>query len=530
MSVTNWTRIEPDIFTGDPQKDLALGITAEVADPLWLLGRQWQMSEWQGEDAGSPVSAQASATSYAIDSLGFGGTTIPYQAASTPTDTVVEHDGSRADVAMRAAGGRAFLDALLEYTVGAYENTAKSTYGFTTQDATNVLETVLIAASGVDGDRVLAAVTASQIAQALNVSQADTPNFNAAVQEWTAWYGPRATAAADPAWQSDRLEYQFSMSAAVKEGRVTLTGPEHHGGRIDWDTFTASAFASESAGGQPAQPVVTPLTAMPALLQIPGMPSPWFWEVEDAATDAARIEAGPSDTARLLLIEAALAYAPDWFLLSLRLPVASLSKIDSLQMTDTFGITTVIRAVDEVRPDANWCLWKLTQGDGRLSYLLLPPPNVSFLTSEPVEEVAMVRDEAADLAWALHRVPAVPAQATPVQSGEGDLIYVPTTPLPDQRVPLVLTESADGRFLVDCQMVNRPPNVPTELMPAGFRVRDEEVPDEGLVLRRRFELGRTPDGVLRLWVSRETAPGARMPASGLRFDAMDAGEASTHET
>lgn len=47
------------------------------------------------------------------------------------------------------------------------------------------------------------------------------------------------------------------------------------------------------------------------------------------------------------------------------------------------------------------------------------------------------------------------------------------------------------------------------------------MPDEGLTLRRRYELGRTPDGVLRLWVSREAAPGARMASSGLRFDAMN---------
>jgi hypothetical protein len=525
MSVTTWTRIEPDILTGDPQKDLALGIAAEIADPLWLLGRQWQMGEWQGEDAGSPVSAQISATSYLIDSLEIGSKTIPYQSASTPADTLVEHDGGRTDLAMRAAGGRTFFDALAENNASAYQSAAKSAFGFAAGDGGSVLGAVLIAASGVDGDKLLAAVNAGTIAQVLNVAAGDATNFNTAVKNWTAWYGPRATVAANPAWQTDRLEYQFSMSAAVKEGRVTLSAPEHHGGRIDWDTFSASTFGA--TGSRAPQPMVTPLTSMPALLRIPGMPSPWFWEVEDPAVDTSRIEAGPSDTARLLLIEAALAFAPDWFLHSLRLPVASLSRIDSLQMSDTFGITTTIRPADEVRPDASWCLWKVTQGDGRLDYMLLPPPGIGFLTSEPVEEVAMVRDEAADMAWALHRVPANATQATPVESGEGDLIYVPITALPDERVPLVLSESADGRFLVEAQMVNRPANAATELMPAGFRVRDEEVPDEGLTLRRRFELGRTPDGVLRLWVSREAAPGARMPASGLRFDGMDAGDAAT---
>jgi hypothetical protein len=527
MSVTIWTRIEPDIMTGDPQKDLALGIAAEIADPLWMLGRQWQMGEWQGEDGGSPVSSHVSASSYAVDSLRIGSKTIPYQAASTPTDTLVEHDGGPADVAMRAAGGQAFLDILAENKSGAYQSAAKSAFGFGSQDAASVLETVLIAASGVDGDKVLAAADSGKIAETLKVAAGDTQNFNTAVNAWIAWYGPRARAVVNPSWQADRLEYQFSMSASAKEGRLTLSAPEHHGGRIDWDTFTTSLPASGSVGGAAPQPVVTPLTAMPALLQIPGMPSPWFWEVEDPAADASRIEAGPSDTARLLVIEAALAFAPDWFLLSLRLPMASLSTIDSLQMTDTFGVTTTIRAAEEVRPDPNWCLWKVTQGSGRLGYLLLPPPGISFLASEPVEEVAMVRDEAANLAWALHRVPLNPAQVAPLASGLGDLIYVPMTALSDQRAPLVLTESADGRFLVEGQLVNRPANTPTTLMPSGFRVRDEEVPDEGLTLRRRFELGRTPDGVLRLWVSRETAPGARMPSSGLRFDVLDPGDAAT---
>jgi hypothetical protein len=529
MSLTTWTRIEPDVYTGDPQKDLALGIAAELADPLWLLGRQWQMGEWQGEDAGSPVSAQVSATSYAIDSLSIGGKSVAYQAASTPTDTLVEHDGGGADLALRATGGRVFLAALEEHSLVGYEARARAAYAFPADAARSVLETLLVGAGGVDGDKVLAEVASSQIAQTLNIAVPDLPNFNLAIGQWTEWYGARAAPAPNPAWQTERLEYQFSMSAALPEGRVTLSAPEHHGGRIDWDTFNASAFVAP-ADGAPAVGSVTSLTALPALLQIPGMPSPWFWEVEDGASDAARIEAGPSDTARLLLIEAALAFSPDWFLLSLRLPVGSLSKIDSLQLTDTFEITTTIRAAEEVRPDPNWSLWKLTQGDSKLGYLLLPPPNISFLTSEPVEEIAVVRDEAANLAWALRRVPATAARVIPLESGEGDLLYVPITPMADERVPLVLIEATDGRFLTEAQLVNQPANIATELLPAGFRVRDEEVPDEGVTLRRQFELGRTPDGVLRLWVSRQATPGARAPASGLRFDALDAGATESQET
>jgi hypothetical protein len=179
-----------------------------------------------------------------------------------------------------------------------------------------------------------------------------------------------------------------------------------------------------------------------------------------------------------------------------------------------------------VRPHDGWALWRVTQGTGELPYLLLPPTDAEFLSGLPIEEVAMVRDEAANLAWALHTIPAgaAPVLATPA-SGAGDLIYVPITPLPDARVPLVLGESAAGRFLTAGHMVNQSAAAPTALIPANFRLRDEELPDEGLILRRRFKLGRTPDGVLRLWIARSKDPGARLPTSGLDFDRLNAGDA-----
>ncbi|RPI91913.1 MAG: hypothetical protein EHM39_14105, partial [Chloroflexi bacterium] len=40
------------------QRDLTRGFRAEIADPAWFLGRQWQMGEHQGENAASPVLVQ----------------------------------------------------------------------------------------------------------------------------------------------------------------------------------------------------------------------------------------------------------------------------------------------------------------------------------------------------------------------------------------------------------------------------------------------------------------------------------------
>src|SRR5262245_66256589 len=48
-----WTRLEPQSRSGDPTP----GLEARVHDPLWLLARQWQFGEFQGEDAGTPLTA-----------------------------------------------------------------------------------------------------------------------------------------------------------------------------------------------------------------------------------------------------------------------------------------------------------------------------------------------------------------------------------------------------------------------------------------------------------------------------------------
>src|SRR5262245_47732381 len=53
--LTMWSRLE-----GQPRAaNFDRALRAEVRDPLWMLTRQWQMGEFQGDDAGSPITAKA---------------------------------------------------------------------------------------------------------------------------------------------------------------------------------------------------------------------------------------------------------------------------------------------------------------------------------------------------------------------------------------------------------------------------------------------------------------------------------------
>src|SRR3954451_21728333 len=53
-TVTLWNRLE-----GRPRAEkFDRALRAEVRDALWMLTRQWQMGEFQGDDAGSPIGAK----------------------------------------------------------------------------------------------------------------------------------------------------------------------------------------------------------------------------------------------------------------------------------------------------------------------------------------------------------------------------------------------------------------------------------------------------------------------------------------
>src|SRR5262245_21180809 len=53
-SITSWLRLEPR----NRDVEMNSSLRACIYDPLWMLTRQWQFGEFQGEDNGSPVIAR----------------------------------------------------------------------------------------------------------------------------------------------------------------------------------------------------------------------------------------------------------------------------------------------------------------------------------------------------------------------------------------------------------------------------------------------------------------------------------------
>lgn len=97
-SITSWVRLEPRCR----DDDLNEAVHARIYDPLWMLARQWQAAEFQGEDTGSPVLARWRADSAPITRYYAGAikkdtnVSAPrYDAKTMPLETLVERQPLR---------------------------------------------------------------------------------------------------------------------------------------------------------------------------------------------------------------------------------------------------------------------------------------------------------------------------------------------------------------------------------------------------------------------------------------------------
>src|SRR4051812_31046102 len=97
-SITSWTRLE----VRSRQADMRVSLSARVFDPLWLLARQWQVGEFQGEDAGMPVLARVRSQTTMLSRIHLGA--IPpntttaaagYDPQRMPLEVMVERQRTR---------------------------------------------------------------------------------------------------------------------------------------------------------------------------------------------------------------------------------------------------------------------------------------------------------------------------------------------------------------------------------------------------------------------------------------------------
>ncbi len=564
-----WTRLEPQSTTGDPRP----GIEARVHDPLWLLARQWQLGEFQGEDAGTPITVRVVSQTQAVDRWAPAGVRAGRSISQTPQDLLdplIEREpvteaspGFRA----RAEAGAALLASLDE---AGFADSRASIVGRCALD--------LDPLSHPDGahaqldpqfQRLVRLLGATPMADAERFARAfeaagDLPDWltaadvarhaplRAVIDPWLAWYRSEVSPlpGGEDCWRGERLEYQFNVGV----GATVLAAPEHGGGDIDWISFDpapdvpldAPAGAEPGAVLEPgegavpggASRVVQTVLATP--LRYPGMPADRFWEMEDAQVNVGAIEAEPWDLARLLVAEFALTCGNDWLVVPVDVPFGSLTTLESVTYTNNFGERYRVQPTTQASPDGRWRMFTIAGRSGdALDGLLVPPGAVTVQDGPAIEEVLFLRDEMANMVWAVERAVQGPSGAArdrareredvppfgagPVESAQLD--YQLQSGVPARWIPF-LPRSAGYRAVDLVQgRITRPDGTP--VMPLGrilaradlASLRDAEVPREGVLVRRVPSMTRRADGTVLRWVTRRVNVGRGEGASNLAFDA-----------
>ena len=564
-SLTIWSRLEVQPTT----PDYAPALEARVADPLWMMARQWQFGEFQGEDAGSPVEVRLEANQSIIERFhpgAFGadpaGAARDYDPVAAPLEALVEaEDPADAGLIFAAWSGQQFLRMLAASGL-ADTFSGDAQFAFVAPPGISIdLDragsdwAAIAPGRTIDGNKLATAIAA---AGGVPAGVADAAGLKDVCLSWLDWYRGGLGAPQASSWQPNRLEYAYAASAGKSRAEQVLTATEYTDGRLDWYGFDLSNTPSLGGTHDRRQLRFNPM--LPTAARFGGMPADRYWEFEDGRVNLAQVSAGPTDIGRLLLLEFALAYGNDWFLIPVELPVGALFQMTKFQVTDTFGQpSNLLRAANAA--GESWRMFEMTAAPGsNPDSFLLAPAIDARLEGDPIEEVALFRDEMANMAWAVERKVQGP-MGTPIDryreaslvagsqrlsdlSGVApELIYRVATTVPEHWIPLVPVPK-QGRLLAEfgielerrAMLRHLPDGSVQPIQPKGILIRtdvskaaadeppirleDEEVPRDGALLTRSAQFTRWTGGERLHWIGRRKTAGKGEGASGLRYDIL----------
>ena len=569
-SVVTWSRLEP--LTLSP--DLTPALQALVGDPLWLLARQWQFDELRGEDGGTPISAVVEVDHARLSRLRPGPLATQGTKAvnllddDVPLEPLVEAEAvDRPADRIRAQAGLQLLRMLAAAGLEQLRPKVVQRWAFEAaqvrdDDPAGSARAAVLAGRVPDAERIetelapLLGATGplTRLPQGFTVPGGGAPKARRVLADWLRWYRAYlAPPAGGSSWNPSRQEYAFATQAELPSGRAVLASSEYTSGRLDWTDFDA---VDGNLGATPAGRKGANLrrVLIPAQARFPGMPADRLWTFEDARVYLGGIEAGPTDLARMALVEFSLTFGVDWFVLPIDLPGGSVVRVTKLTVRDTFGFPV---EVGPARQPNGWSMFSLADSRDtttRAEVFVVPPVVPHTLESDPIEEVALFRDEMANLVWGVERIVQGASgepvnrgrlasrvsvrQQVPDDLGDAAIVYRLMSPVPDHWVPFVAVPMRGGpagaielerrpllHFRDDGTTdVTHPQGVLLRTAPKAnpktdrLRLAEEEVPRDGAVVTRRYQLARTPDGGTTLWIGRRKTVGQGEGWSGLRFD------------
>ena len=594
-AITTWNRLESRPRT----QNFDRALRAEVRDALWMLTKQWQMGEFRGSDAGSPVFAKVLLSTTRLTKYRAANGAAQLFDASTPLEARVE----RRPVPLHRQQQSIALDLRLVMArqwfaliadVANYRAAFTTAYPIARPDPTQAKDVEVcahpevwetyqaVAGRAMDGGALLEYLLADPLHHAYDgvagIASGDQAALDQRAQKFIAWANRFLTvpaSSADDAWVPDHLDYQFAASAPMPDGteKVYVAG-DYASGRLDWYSLDVDA-GSQTLGSVPGSettglPPDKPFTTIPIPVSFSGMPNTRWWTFEDHATNFGDIDASTTDLAKLLFMEFALVYSNDWFVIPCTLPSGSLARVRGMAVTNVFGERLWVEAADEGADEA-WGRWSMftnntlngTAGSSSADTTLLMLPTLASVQYGPLqEEVFLVRDEVANMAWGVEKtIPMasgisrpgsevakqtfnylqslIPGGASPPALAAA-VRYQAMNSVPENWIPFIPVHVPDNNRQIQLQRAAMPRILEGDASPAQkvqpltsllrqgldltpaqtFFVHEEEVPRAGTRLTEYYARARWTQGQVYTWLRAQKQTGRGEAASSLGFDQL----------
>ncbi len=597
-TVTVWNRLEGRARG----QNFTRALKAEVRDALWFISRQWQMGEFIGDDAASPVLAKAHLRTTMLNKYQAGSEPAEEIENDVPLETKVENQripfaqaGMAISLDLRLLMGRQWLRLVATFDPD-LKNEYIAQYGIARPDPDAEADARICA--HVKAWQQVAAVAGRCMdgyafyeylntpASPAHRASDDIPGVTTEAarleldglatrfQEWYEHLFYQPLHRNNASWRPAYLEHQFACSAPAGDTEKVLVADEYYHGHLDWynlDIARAATTLELELGDEPPAAAEDAITHsfIPTSVRFGGMPHPRWWQFEDWKTDLGFVKPDTPDLNKLLVLDFMLIYSNDWFVVPFTLPTGSIAEVAGLMVTDVFGQSTWITAAGS-GSDEDWQRWSMygmnvrgTEDVPADTSLALLPVARKVLEGKPLEELYLLRDEVANMVWAVEsQVPLVTGRsksgkeagyelraklqqlldrtnppAAPI-TYQAPIRYQIVNSVPEEWIPLVPVHLDGSNREIQLQRAALPrilrndPGKPrrieprTSLMREGLErtpkeayfIHEEEVSRAGAKVHSSFQRTRWYDGRVYTWLGIRKQVGRGSGSSGLAFD------------
>ncbi|QGY44860.1 hypothetical protein GM418_14640 [Maribellus comscasis] len=551
-------RLEGRSRSGDDES----GLEMRTADPLWMLGRQWQFGEFKGEDNGSPVSANANFRKEMLNFYSFLNSESKKEIGNVPLEARVEAMETRpVNLRDNVRIGQKFEELIkTNFSTSESENfiTKLRTEFPLNQDEKTDQKSQrffnLMVGNVINGGSLWESILKNKF------PTGDLTALETVTNKLKNWYQELYLPAGEKSsWQSKNLVHQFNVHG---EKEIQLNAPDYQSGHLDWYSFDDSKI-----GVNPTENASDSDGFMPVRVSFAAMPDKRLYAFEDSKLDLSGMEVDQSDLVKLMIIDFSLVSDNDWFSIPFEMKAGEICWINYITVRDVFGVTTTINNDKNTGQflDANplkvWDAFKIRPSDllrerGKNNrelykkeeqFIYLPPVTTFRQESRPLEEVLFLRDEYANMVWGIEKI-VCNKLGKPVNGYDYHLeingpfinpekretampqfrlaTQVPTNWIP--YLPFHIENNDSNIELRRAVMLrNEADTEPADIEPLSilaqndlFSIREEAIPRAGVRVQLTRQRVRGADGKTYIWLGRKVLAGRGEGSSGLKFDQL----------